>query len=79
MPAEDVHAVKMVRRELNRRKIDSSLVDVRVSHGVVYLRGQVRPVRGGAPDLHAEIEVVVRALRTRPEFRDVIVDLVFRT
>lgn len=79
MGAEDVAATKLVRRELNRRKIDASLVDIRVSHGVVTLRGVVKPMRGGAGDVKAEIEIVARALRSRTEIRDVIMDLIYRT
>jgi hypothetical protein len=76
---EDVAVVKMVRRELNRRKIDCALVDVRVSHGVVFLRGVAKPMRGGATDVKGEIEIVCRVLRQKAEIRDVIAELIYRT
>jgi osmotically-inducible protein OsmY len=79
MPFEDVQANKLVRRELNRRKIDVTLVNVRVSHGVVYLQGVVRSVRGGAPDARKEIEIVCRNLRQKGEIRDVVADLTYRS
>lgn len=74
----DVAATKLVRREFNRRKIDCTLADIRVLHGVVYIRGTIKSIRGGAPDVKAEVELVARALRTRPEIRDVVIDCTFR-
>lgn len=76
---KDVETTKIVRREFNRRAIDTSLADIRVSHGVVYIRGTIKPMRGGAGDPKHEVEIISRALRTRPEIRDVVVDCIFRT
>jgi hypothetical protein len=77
---KDVEATKIVRREFNKRQIDTSLTDIRVSHGVVYIRGSIRPMRN-APyaDVRHEVDIIARALRTRPEIRDVVIDAIFRT
>lgn len=75
---KDVEVTKLVRREFNRRMIDVTMADVRVSHGVVYIRGTIKPMRGGGDPRH-ELEIITRALRSRPEIRDVVVDAIFRT
>ncbi|MBV6457082.1 MAG: hypothetical protein HONBIEJF_00189 [Fimbriimonadaceae bacterium] len=75
---KDVEATKLVRREFNRRAIDTTMADIRVMHGVVYIRGTIKPMRGGG-DPKGEVELIVRVLRTKPEIRDVVVDATFRT
>ena len=73
----DVAMTKAVRREFNRRKLDMTLADVRVSHGVVYVRGTIKAMRGGAEDPKEECALIARILRTRPEIRDVIIECIF--
>ncbi len=65
----------LVRRELARRPIDCSMVDVHVSHGVVYLRGTVRPIRGHDIDLQHEISILLTVLKQRQGIRDVVSEL----
>lgn len=78
MPAEDIHATRMVQRELVKRCIDISLLDVRVTHGVVYLRGTVRRIRGYDFDLEREMAIIYNILRQKPGIRDVVSDVVIR-
>lgn len=68
----------MVLREINKRRIDTSLMDVHVIHGVVYIRGVVRPLRGQPVDLNQELEIIRRILRQKPGIRDVIIDVTIR-
>lgn len=75
----DVETTRLVRREFNRRAIDMTMADIRVSHGVVYIRGTVRTVRGGIADPHSEVDLIARNLRTHPDIREVVVDCAFRT
>jgi hypothetical protein len=68
----------MVRREISRRYIDSSSLDVRVMHGVVYLRGWVDNLRGSHQqrvDLNEEMELIHRILTQKPGIRDVVVEV----
>ncbi|MEN3000596.1 MAG: hypothetical protein ABDI19_01995 [Armatimonadota bacterium] len=78
MPMEDVEQRRMVLREINKRRIDTSLMDVHVIHGVVYIRGVVRPLRGQPVDLNQELEIIRRILRQKPGIRDVIIDVTIR-
>lgn len=72
MPIEDVEMTRMVRREISRRYVDCTNVDVRVMHGVVYLRGFLKELRGHDSDLNQELEVILRILRQKPGIREVI-------
>lgn len=78
MPAEDVQMTRLVQREIGRRYIDSRQLDVRVIHGVVYIRGTVRKIRGHDVSLEAEMEIIRRVLRSKPGIRDVIMDVTYR-
>jgi osmotically-inducible protein OsmY len=44
--AADIEVRRMVLREISKRHLDISRLDVQVYHGVVYLRGTVSGVRG---------------------------------
>lgn len=75
MAGEDALMTRMVQREIGRRSIDISKLSVRATHGVVYLRGQVKTIRGHDLDLKKELEVIYRILRSKPGIRDVIMDV----
>jgi hypothetical protein len=75
----DVRATKAARSEMSRRGIDMTLADIRVSHGVVSVRGTVRAIRGSnIIDLRHEMEIIARVLRQKPEVRDVVLDCMYR-
>ncbi|HWP31148.1 MAG TPA: hypothetical protein VNK96_05430 [Fimbriimonadales bacterium] len=76
---EDTEVTKTVWREFARRPVDISLMSIVVIHGVVYLRGQVKAMRGHTLDLRSEMEIIAKALKQRPGIRDVIMDLTYRT
>jgi len=75
----DAEATKMVRSTIGRRYIDSSLLDIRVMHGVVRLTGVIRPLRTHADmDLRKEMEVITTILRQKAGIRDVVWDVSIR-
>jgi len=65
----------LVRREMARRPIDTSMVEVHVTHGVVYLRGTVRAIRGHDIDLQQEITILQTVLKQKSGIRDVVSEL----
>jgi hypothetical protein len=80
VPVEDAEMTRMVRREISRRYVDASSLDVRVMHGVVYLRGWVERLHGAHHqdvDLKEEMEMIHRILVQRPGIRDVVVEVEF--
>lgn len=53
--------------------------DVQVLHGVMRIRGTVRPVRGSTiRDIKSEMEIIARVLRHKPEIKDVILECFYR-
>ncbi|MBA3725108.1 MAG: hypothetical protein H0W86_01335 [Armatimonadetes bacterium] len=75
---EDIEAMRTVRKELARRPIDTSMMNIGLNHGIVKFGGQVKAMRGHALDLKVEVELVAKVLRTRPGIRDVVIDCIFR-
>lgn len=79
MDPHDVEATKVLRREFNRHYIDISLADLQVLHGVAYIRGTLSGVRVGSErTLGEEVDHVLHLLKTRNEFRDVVMDAKIR-
>lgn len=74
----DVATTRAVKRELTRRPVDSSRLDVYAVHGVVYMRGFVGYLRGHNVDLVQEITTIVRCIRQQPMVRDVIVEVEYQ-
>lgn len=80
MASDDVAVARAVRRQKSRRSVDASLLDVAVSHGVVYLRGVLRTVRTNAAiDLEVEMSHISTVLRQDPAIRDVHWDVTLRS
>jgi hypothetical protein len=75
----DVAATKALRSELGRRFVDVAQADVRVSHGVAYIRGVVKPIKGGNPNVKESLDTVIKVMRQRGLVRDVVVDCAYRT
>ena len=76
----DVAGTKIVRVLFSRRGVDVTRADVRVLHGVAYIRGTVSAIRGsGIADVREEVLHIARILRQKPGIRDVVVDCAFRT
>ncbi|MBC8065004.1 MAG: hypothetical protein H7Y17_09250 [Chlorobia bacterium] len=77
---DDVRGTKTARSELGRRGVDTSQADIRVMHGVCYIRGQLRAIRSAnIPDLKIEMEKIAKILRTKAEIKEVVIDAIFRT
>ena len=73
MASADTELTRMVRSQIGRRSVDASLLDIRVSHGTVYLRGVIRTIRTHAEmDLIAEMAHISTVLRQKPGIRDVV-------
>jgi hypothetical protein len=77
---EDAALTKLVRSQIARRYIDASLLDIRVSHGLVTLRGVIRVLRTHPDiDLKKEMETISIILRQKSGIRDVVWDVSQRT
>lgn len=78
MSVEDAQLTRMVQREIAKRNVDITNLDVHVIRGVVYLRGVIRKIRGYDYDLKQELEIICRILRQKPGIRDVISEVTLR-
>ncbi|MCC6485576.1 MAG: hypothetical protein IT209_12075 [Armatimonadetes bacterium] len=78
MGVQDAETTRMVRREIIRRHLDDSQLQVNAMHGVVYLRGILKVCAGHPRDLKEEMLILHRVLRSRPGIRDVIFELLDR-
>ncbi|MEI6914184.1 MAG: hypothetical protein WCL39_03540 [Armatimonadota bacterium] len=75
MALHDAETTRMVRREINRRHIDDSGLHVNAMHGIVYLRGILKPLEGRSIDLKAELDILNRIIRSRPGIRDIVCEV----
>jgi len=68
-----------VLREIGKRPVDVSNLDVHVMHGVVYLRGRIEKLRGYYEDLdlHEELTMILRVLKQKQGIRDVVCEVAF--
>ena len=76
---DEKHANKLARSVMNKRGVDLGMADLRVSHGICYIRGTVKFIKGrdnGNPE--AAMGAVIKALRQQPEIRDVVCDYTLR-
>jgi hypothetical protein len=73
----DASMTRDAKREIAKRPVDSSYLDVHVTHGVVYLRGRMEKIRGYYEDLdlHEELIVIIKVLRQKPGIRDVVCEV----
>ncbi len=77
--AADSDATKRARRAFTKAMIDITKADMRVMHGVLYLRGQVQKIAGAEyADLKVETERVGRLLRQVQGIRDVAIDVQYK-
>lgn len=75
----DVAASKLVRKEFGKSGLDITYADLRVTHGIAYIRGNIS-INKSTPvtDMRIEMERVVRILRQRQGIKDVVVDVRYK-
>ncbi len=69
----DFRGQRIARAEFARRGIDVTRADMYVMHGVLYMRGAVKPMPNATfTDMAAEMGLIIKILRQRPEIRDIV-------
>lgn len=73
MSVADSAMTRDVLRDISKRPLDISRLNVHVMHGVVYLQGRVEKVRGSGQEVNLgdEMRIVVKLLKQKPDVRDV--------
>ena len=64
-----------IKKELVKRDIESNLINVTVINSVVYLDGEVRPIRGVTLDVRKERDLIEEIIRNFRGVRDVVNNL----
>lgn len=79
MSVVDSAMTREVLRDISKRPLDISQMQVHVTHGVVHLAGRVERLRGyhNDIDLHEEMNLIVRILKQKPGIRDVCCEVDF--
>ena len=76
--AKDVRGLRVARTELSKRGIDLTRGDIRMLHGVLYIKGGISICKGAEiHDLKGEMEHIARILRQKSEIRDVVLDCMY--
>ena len=76
----DVRGLRVARAEMSKRGIDTMRADIRVMHGVLYIRGTIVAMPSSSiTDIQHEVEHLAHILRQKPEIREVIVDCMYGT
>lgn len=73
MTVADSQMTREIMREVSKRPVDSSHLEVHVMHGVAYLKGRLEKLRGYHEDvdLAKEHRTLIRLLRLKPGITDV--------
>ena len=75
----DVRARKKIRSRFIKRKIDITGMNLQVMHGVAYIRGVIKPIKGGPTDLQKEMEIISALIQRDGIVKAVVVDCAFRS
>ena len=72
----DFRGQRIARTEFARRGVDISRADLYVMHGILYIRGEVKPMpKSLILDMNSEMGIITKILRQRPEIRDIVLDI----
>jgi len=74
MSLADSSLTRSIMRDISKHPVDISKLDVHVSSGVVYLRGQLELIRGYHVELNLDemLATILKCVRQRPDVRDVV-------
>ena len=81
MPLEDKETRLRIMREIAKYDIDTSLMNVKVINGVVYMDGRISPMRTpNAPkDLKKVLEKIEETLEMMRDINDVVIEVAIDT
>jgi hypothetical protein len=74
---EDIRNRKRIRSEFTKRMLDVTAMDLQVLHGVVYIRGVIKGLKGGG-DAKSEVLSIASAIKNQGLAKDVIIDCMFK-
>ncbi len=72
MPLEDKQLRLRCLREIARRPIDYSQLQIQAINGIVRMTGVLRPIRGNVVDMDKELRVIIDSLERLPKVKEVV-------
>lgn len=75
---EDIRNRKRIRSEFVKRSLDITGMDLQVLHGVAYIRGIIKPIKGASGNVRSEVELISRLIRQQNLVKDVVIDAQLR-
>ncbi len=76
MALEDARMTRNIQREVSRRYIDATRLDVRVIHGVCYFRGSISALRTHPEvNLEHESEIIRKIIHQHSGIKSVVWDV----
>lgn len=75
MTLADTRLRRRIQKEISKRYVDATRMTVNVTHGVIDLRGEIRPLRGMRIDLQEELEIIEVLIRRLRGVRDVRMEI----
>ncbi|MCL5104661.1 MAG: hypothetical protein M1133_11200 [Armatimonadetes bacterium] len=77
MTVVDSALTREVLRDISKRPVDISGLEVHAMHGVVHLRGRMEKLRGyyGDIDIHEELNIILKLLRQKPGVREIVCEV----
>jgi len=72
---DTVRGLRATRCEFSKRGIEIGRADITLTHGTLHIRGTLSIMRGTViKDLRAEVEMVGRIMRQKPEIKNVLIE-----
>lgn len=72
MTLQDTRLRRLIQKELVKRSVDTVLINVFVTNGVVTLQGELRNQRGLTVDLKQEMDIILDIVRGMRGVRDIV-------
>ena len=79
MDVNDVRGTKSARSAFGKRGIDISMADVRVQHGVCFVRGTLKALpKWEIPNIEKEANQIATLLKRGAEIREVVLECTYK-
>lgn len=79
MDINDVRATKGARATFGKFGLDLMMADVRVTHGVCFVRGRIRPLpKRNIPFVEGATNECAKAIKRIPEVKEVVLECTYQ-
>ena len=72
MPLEDKQLRLRCVREVARRPVDASQLRIQAMNSIIYMAGDLRPMRVGNVDMEKEMQIIIECIEHIPAVKEVV-------